>query len=270
MPDRIASLPMYDFPFLQDDTDLWWQSVAAQFREAGIAGVPDRLTRPGAGPDFWLGADLLISQTCGYPLITTLAGGAKVLGTPCYDMDGCEGWDYSSFMIVRKDFPAKSIYDLRGARCAVSGPNSWSGHHALRLVVAPLVDDGCPSFEASVSGGHPQSIDAVVSGAADFAAVDCVSFGLLSRHQPERVAGLRVLGRTPSAPGLPLIAGGNVSDAEFALMRDGLRAALDDPALADCRSRLAIRDIRFTDDKEYRLMSDALAQLEAIGIPNLV
>lgn len=270
MPERTASLPMYDFSFLVDDTDQWWQGLARQFREAGIAGVPDRLARPGAGADFWLCKDLLISQTCGYPLVTWLAGATKLLGTPCYDMDGCEGSDYRSFIIVRKDFPASDIADLRGARCVISGTHSWSGHHALRLVSEPLVDGGRPAFEASVSGGHPQSIDAVVSGDADFATVDCVSFGMLSRYEPERTAGLRILERTPPLPGLPLIVGGGVPDSEITLMRDGLRAALDDPALAECRGKIAIRDIRFTDEREYQRMSDALAELEAAGIPMFV
>jgi len=261
---------MYDLPALRPATEAWWAGLAAHFRRAGMRGVPDRLSRSGEGPDFWLAPDLLFSQCCGYPLVTRLAGRVTLLGTPCYDIDGCDGPDYCSFVIVRADFPARDIADLRGRRCAINMAGSWSGHHALRLVAAPLVDNGRPAFEALVSGSHAASTDAVRAGAADFASVDCVSFGLLSHYEPHRTDGLRVLARTPAMPGLPLIAGGAASEADICGMTQGLRAAFDDPALAGARIQLGLKAVRFTGMADYKRLSAALEHLEEQRIPPFV
>lgn len=270
MADRIASLPMYDFPAVRPATESWWTGLSAHFRRAGVPGVPDRLSWPGEGPAFWLAPGLLFSQSCGYPLVTLLAGRVTLLGTPCYDMDGCDGFDYRGSIIVRADFPASGVADLRGRRCAVNKAGSWSGHHALRLVAGALIEAGRPAFEVLPSGSHAASIDAVRSGAADFASLDCVSFGLLSRYEPHRTDGLRILARTPAMPGLPLIAGGTVSEADIRRMKQGLHAAFDDPALESVRSRLGLKAIRFTGMADYGRLSAELERLDEQRIPPFI
>lgn len=270
MAEWIASLPMYDLAAARRATDSWWTGLSAHFRCAGVHDVPDRLSRPGEGPAFWLAPGLLFSQSCGYPLVAQLAGRVTLLGTPCYDMDGCEASDYCSFVIVRADLPASGIADLRGQRCAINMAGSWSGHHALRLVTGALIDNGRPAFEVLPSGGHAASIDAVRSGVADFAAVDCVSFGLLARCEPNRTDGLRILARTPAMPGLPLIAGGAVSEADIRGMKQGLRAAIDDPSLERVRSLLGLKAIRFTGMADYGRLFTALGRLEEQRIPRFI
>ena len=137
-------------------------------------------------------------------------------------------------------------------------------------LVATLVDDGRPAFEALVSGGHAASIDAVRSGTADFASLDCVSFGLLSRYEPHRMDGLRVLARTPAMPGLPLIAGGTASEADIRGMKRGLREAFEDPALESARNRLGLKAIRFTGIADYGRLSTALERLDEQCIPPFI
>lgn len=261
---------MYDLPVVKRATDAWWTGLSGHFRRAGVRAVPHHLTRPGEGSEFWLSPDLLFSQSCGYPLVTRLAGSVTLLGTPCYDIDGCEGPDYCSFVIVRADFPADSMADLRGSRCAINMAESWSGHHALRLAAASLIDNNQPAFEILTSGCHAASIDAVRSGSADFAAVDCVLFGLLSRYRPQQTESLRVVARTPAMPGLPLIAGGAASNADIGRMRQCLRMATDDPALREVRQRLRLTDIRLTTLADYQRLSAALVRLGAMRVPRFL
>ncbi len=261
---------MYDLPALRPATDAWWAGLSAHFRRAGVRAVPDRLSRPGEGPEFWLSPDLLFSQSCGYPLVTRLVGRVTLLGTACYEIDGCEGSEYRSLIIVRTDLPAGKVADLRGRRCAVNMAGSWSGHHALRLVAGPLVDHGRTAFGVTVSGSHAGSVDAVCSGAADFAAVDCVSFGLMSRHEPHRITDLRVLARTPKMPGLPFVAGGNVSEADITAMQRGLRAAIEDPELRNARDALGLKAVDFTRLADYDRLSEALERLDDKRIPQFV
>lgn len=222
------------------------------------------------GPDFWLRPDLLFSQTCGYPLITKLAGQVKLLATPSYDAPGCDGANYSSLVIVGGDAPWEEFRDLRGRTCAVNSAGSWSGHHALRVLIALEGGQGGPFCKTIASGGHAASISMVAEGRADFAAVDCVTHATLSRHKPEAVAGTRVLCRTPAMPGLPLIAGQAASAGETGAMREGLAAAAADPELAEARKTLGITGVHFPQESEYGRLAAALASAEAAGVGSLL
>lgn len=261
---------MYDLPVLRRATDSWWTGLTWHFRRLGVPDVPEHLSRPGEGFEFWLAPDLLLSQTCGYPLVTVLAERATLLGTPCYGFDGCDGPNYCSFIIVRADCPADSISALRDHCCAVNLAESWSGHHALRLAAQTLIDDGKPNFEIVQSGSHIASIEAVRSGTADFAAVDCVLFGLLTRHQPQQTNMLRILARTPPMPGLPLIAGAAATNEDIRCMKQGLRAAFDDPELDSVRKLLQLKGFQFTTMANYHRMSLALGRLGEQRVPLFV
>jgi ABC-type phosphate/phosphonate transport system substrate-binding protein len=270
MAERVASLSMYDIAETAAATDAWWGGLARHFTCAGVADAPAALTRPGLGPDFWLRPDMLFSQTCGYPFITSLTGKVSLLATPCYDAPGCDEADYASLVIVREDAPWEAFRDLRGKICAVNNSGSWSGHQALRLLIALEGGQGGPFCKAVASGGHAASIATVVDGQADFAAIDCVTHATLSRHKPAAVAGTRVLCRTPAMPGLPLIAGQAASAEEIAAMREGLVAAATDPKLAEARSTLGITGMHFPQESEYDRLAVALAEAEAAGVGSLL
>jgi hypothetical protein len=155
---RIAGLPMYDPPELRAAVDAWWSGLARAFRTEGIAGVPERLDRSLALDALWGSPDLLFTQTCGYPLFGTWAGRMQYVATPKHSADGCEGPNYSSFIVVPADSAAKDLEDLRGARCSVSARISHSGYNALRALFAPLATDGHFFGSVSVSGGHAASL----------------------------------------------------------------------------------------------------------------
>ena len=238
----VASLPMYDLPELRAATDAWWQGLARAFGREGIANVPDALDRRASYQEIWTSPDLLLSQTCGYPLTHALAGRVTLVATPCYAAEGCEAASYCSVVIVGADNPAGAIGDLRGARCAINGPDSQSGCNALRALVAPLAARGRFFGIVAVSGGHAASIALVAAGEADVAAVDCVTHALLSRHRPAALAGTRVLCRTPSAPGLPYVTREGADDDLLQRLRAGLARAMADPQLAAARDALLLAD----------------------------
>ncbi len=270
MAERYASLPMYDLPQLRAATDDWWAGLARHFRIAGVAGVPDTLTRPAEGPEYWLSPDMLFSQTCGYPLVTTLAGGVRLVATPCYDAPGCDGPRYASLIVVRSESPTRQMEDLRGARCAVSSVGSWSGHHALRVFAAPLCEDQ-PFFRTTVaSGGHAVSIAMVAAGEADLAAIDCVTFALMAEYAPDSVAGVRVLCQTRGTPGLPCITGLSATDDELRALRNGLAAAMADPALADTRAMLRIAGMEVLTEADYSALLDLCGNADRDGMASLI
>ena len=84
VPSRIAALPMYDLPELRAANDTLWQAVAAGLVDHGIEGVPLGLTRGGPLLTLWRDPRLLLAQSCGYPLETSLRDAVKVVAIPRY------------------------------------------------------------------------------------------------------------------------------------------------------------------------------------------
>lgn len=265
----LASLPMYDLPELRAATDAWWRGLARAFRREGIADVPDSVDRRPAYKDVWLNPDLLLSQTCGYPLTHALAGRVELVATPCYRAEGCEGPSYCSFVIVGADSSARAIEDLRGARCAVNSLDSQSGCNALRALVATVAKGGRFFGNLAISGGHRASVGLIASGQADVAAIDCVTHGLLARHRPQALAGTRVLCLTPSAPGLPYVTRAGADADLLRRLRSGLERAFDEPELGEARGALLLDGATVLPLAAY----DRIAELEnaaiAAGYPEI-
>ena len=261
-----ASLPMYDLPEVRDATDAWWAGIA---RHAGLSDLPPRLERPMELMAHWTAPDLLFSQTCGYPLTFGLAGKVRYLATPCYAAEGCMGPSYRSAVMVRDDAAMAGLADAQGKVAAINGPDSQSGCNVLRVMAAEA-GDARPFFgEIRVTGSHVASLQAVLDGRADLAAVDCVTLGLLRRHRPKALAGLRVLAWSPAAPGLPYITGLDVPDARHAALRRALKAAVADPRLASVRRALLIADIAILDPDAYAVIPGMRRRAEALGLVEL-
>lgn len=257
-----ASLPMYDLPEIRWATDALWSAVAARLSEAGLAAAP-ALDRESSLPDLWTAPALLLSQTCGNPYVRHYRDRLRLVATPRYGAPGCDGPRYSSWLVVREDAPGKALADFRGAVCAVNGWDSLSGWVALAAVLPEPPDR---FFRAAlVTGAHVDSLAAVAAGEADIAAIDCVTYALLQRHRPGATAGLRAIGRTGTAPGLPLVTRRDATDETVEALRSALRGALADPALAEARAALLIEGIEILGDADY----DAIPPLPVSTPPQL-
>ena len=206
------ALPMYNVsPRLQEGYETL---LAVLIDDAGIRAT---LAHPGAHGttllDFWRRPDLLLSQTCGYPYATQLRGHVQLLATPAYDFPGCDGSDYTSVIVTTTGSGIADLAAARGRVAAVNDAHSNSGMHALRHAVAPLARDGEFFREIRWSGSHAASLGLVASGAADIAAIDCVTYGYIAAEYPEWLRKITVLGYSAASPGLPLIAGRHVPPA---------------------------------------------------------
>lgn len=261
----VASLPMYDLPEARRETDAWWALLASHMRRAGVQGVPDRLNRARPYEAIWSSRDLLISQTCGYPLMTRYQEILRPVGTLHYGVDGCSGADYSSVILTPAGSDVRDVADLRGKVCVVNSAQSHSGYNALRARIAPLSKGRRYFSEVKLSGGHRQSVRALVCGQADVCAVDCVSFALLARYAPESLAGVRVLEFTERCPGLPLVVRKARPADEFDRMRAALREAVVDPAGTDVREALFIEGMTETETRDYQPILDMKAGADAAG-----
>lgn len=245
MSNKIA-FPMYDLH--RPDSEALIRALSDLLAARGVAVTPvwpdkDLLTH-------WQDDDLLLSQACGYPLVTRLPE-VQTVGCFHYSAPGCEGIRYRSLLVVRQSDRHKTLADFRGSRAVCNAPDSQSGYNVFMQTIAPLAQHGTFFRDIIFSGSHRQSLVEIGEGRADIAAIDCVTFALLQRHAPLLIANLAVIGKTPAAPGLPLITAERTPPALLALLRDALRQLVSDPAYRMLCAALLIRDFSDVSRADY-------------------
>ncbi|MDR5735360.1 PhnD/SsuA/transferrin family substrate-binding protein [Caballeronia sp. LZ025] len=267
----IAALPMYDIaPALADDWRALLGAVVTRVSPwLDARGDTVRIVDPGADlTAFWLRDDVLLSQTCGYPLLRALNGRVQLVATPAFDAPGCERGGYRSVLVAGAQVGASSLEACRGLRAVYNDDDSNSGMNLFRHAVAPLASDGRFFSSATKSGGHLASLRAIaVERSADVAAIDCVTFAFVRAHRPELAAGIRQLGVTASAPALPFIASKRVPKG----LVDALATALSDVIARDeaLAGRLRLRGVlRFT-EADYACIDRYEREAIELGYPRL-
>jgi len=252
-----AMISMYDQPERADALKAWWTGLTRHWRAAGLCDIPKHVDMPEDLYELWLAPDLFIAQTCGYPLTHRLRDRVTLVATPVYAVDGCVGPTYHSVIVARRESEIRSLDDVAGKIAAINGYDSQSGWNALRH---SLIGKGAPARVVE-TGGHRRSIAAVREGRADVAAIDCVTYAVVEAAAPHETAPLRVIARSASAPALPYVTRREVAPADLQKLRDGLRAAIADPALAETRSALLIAGIEIVPLLAYDRMLEM--ELEA-------
>lgn len=184
----IASLPMYDWPEIRPQTNALWTEIANALSQAGIA-APQDLCRYPDPVTHWPDPALILSQTCGWPLVAELLDQVELLGSFAYQELDCPLGDYYSVIVegASKTAPA-----------AVNDMTSQSGYAAMVNYF------GIVPRNPFITGSHRQSIRSVATGRASYAAIDAVSWGLAQRYEPT-AGDVRVTAQTDATPGLPLI-----------------------------------------------------------------
>lgn len=263
------SLPMYDLPCVAAATDAWADGLGRALAREGLADAPLQLTRGKTVGELWRSPDLLLSQTCGYPLLTAFKDDLSLLLAPVYVAPGCEGAAYRSFIVVHADNAAESLADLRGTRCAINGQTSQSGMNVLRRTITPLAREGRFFAEIIVSGKHPASIAMIAAGEADVAAIDCVTYGLMAHHEPESVAAVRVLTETQSAPSLPYVTRHDAPHDLVQRLTAAVMRAAEDQDLASARDDLLIESFAALPLDDYNVMLEMESEAVAMGYPKL-
>lgn len=213
---------MYDWPETRAETDAEWAGIRDRLREAGI-DAPENLTRwnaPDGGLDLaalWRHPKLLFSQTCWGPMELGLAAHVRVIGQPDYSAhEGGEGELYSSAIVMRGDGHESAPADgravlplslLRGARFAFNSHDSMSGLLGVSRDLEAQGESLDIFARRAETGSHRASALAVAEGRADVAAIDCRTWALFRRFEPEAAGKLQVVGWTARRKGLPYIAG---------------------------------------------------------------
>jgi ABC-type phosphate/phosphonate transport system substrate-binding protein len=245
----VASLPMYDWPEVASAHETLWSTIADRLRDHGIA-APSSLERSRSSDSVWRDAGLVLSQTCGFPYSTRLRGLVRLVGTPVYDVPGCEGPYYSAMIVIRGSESAETLADLKGRRFAYNATDSLSGYQMLRAAMKEARID--PDMATWVeTRAHRASVRAVAEDFADVASIDAVCWALALRYEPEAAARLKVIGTTSMRPGLPLITALERSDTEVQLIQTALKDAIADSATQAAREALHITGLGVFSEFDY-------------------
>ncbi|MBX2854995.1 MAG: PhnD/SsuA/transferrin family substrate-binding protein [Rhodobacteraceae bacterium] len=257
----IAALPMYDWPEVRDATDAFWAVWRDKLRLRGI-DAPERLTRDAPLEEIWTHPELLVAQTCGWPFVRGLCGDARLIATPCYAAEGCEGPMYRSWLVARsEEVTAGRITACRhaeGRRMAVNCLQSLSGWRGI----AAELKAGVSVME---TGSHRESIRAVAEERADVAAIDVVSWGLACAWAPDLTRRLRVAAGTPPVPGLPFITAGARPEREILEIRAALHEALAAPEAGPARAAMMLKDVSLLSDEDYAPLNKLGSSAELSG-----
>lgn len=257
MTNRLA-LPMYAIH--PPATRALMQAIKTLLARRGIKAQP---VWPDDLQAHWQDAHLLLSQTCGYPLVTRLTA-VQPVGTFHYRAPGCSGRDYRSWLVARDK--QATLADFTDQRAVANSLDSHSGYNALRFVAAR---QGVTFSQLILSGGHRRSLAALQQGDADIAAIDCVSWALLARYEPEALDGLHIIGETPRAPGLPLITAASTSSTRLAHLRMALHQLVQETAWRGVCDDNLIGGFSPAERDDYQIVLDWEHDAAAQGLPRL-
>ena len=214
----LASFPWYDFPSVQWANDSLWEAT----------GYPGELNRHQTVSELWHDPDLLVTQACGLDLFLSEAP-IEPVASPVFDLD-CEAGMYFSHIVG----------NVNGRVAAVNSLSSRSGWSALLSICTPQ--------RVVVTGSHQASLEVLKNGIADVAAIDAVTWSIIERDTPAKVAGLEIVERSSEAPSPPYVVRRGVDREE---VFRSLNSALESPASIDAKKALLIKGIIPTQRHHY-------------------
>lgn len=235
-----ASLPMYDRPENEAAHDALWH------------GVCDRLDMPRTALDRavhyesgWGRPDLFFGHICNLPYRAKYRDHVTPIGCSDYGLQDTPAGYYHSLFVVRAEDAWRGLAPATLGRFAYNDALSHSGWGAP---FAAVTTQGLQFHTTICTGAHIDSLNAVVDGRADLAAIDAVSWRMFESWEP-RAQDLRVIGRTRATPGQMFITGKDHDPAP-------IRAALSDSIAAlntDHSTTLGLRGIVQLSDAAFDL-----------------
>ena len=136
---------------------------------------------------------------------------------------------YFCDVIVRRDSPARSFWDLKGSAWAYNDPCSLSGHGGLAARLGSPEKAGRFFGRTIQSGSHPASVRLVAKGGADVASIDSNVLSILQEQTPTLGDEVRVLESWGPYPIQPVVVRADLDPALKVALRESLLRTEDDP-----------------------------------------
>lgn len=137
---------------------------------------------------------------------------------------------YFSDVVVRADSPFAAFADLRGAAWAINEPGSHSGYGVVAWHLARLSETWDFFGSVSVSGAHQRSLELILQGEVDAAAIDSTVLETELRARPHLARQIRIIAALGPSPIPPVVVQRHLPPALRSQLRHLLATLHDDPA----------------------------------------
>ncbi|GBD09357.1 hypothetical protein HRbin22_01607 [Candidatus Thermoflexus japonica] len=159
---------------------------------------------------------------------------------------------YHSLIIVPADSPFYRLEDLRGRRFAFTDPLSNSGRLYVQYRLAQIGETPESFFQnAFFTYSHDNSIRAVAQGLADGASIDSLVYEALSHSEPDLIAGVRVIERSPPFGIPPVVVHPELNPELKEALREAFLKMHEDPQGRGALTMLRVERFVLPDPEAY-------------------
>jgi phosphate/phosphite/phosphonate ABC transporter binding protein len=169
---------------------------------------------------------------------------------------------YFSEMIVRRGSPVGSFLDLRGGSWAYNDPCSLSGYYSLLEKLGRLGEDEGFFKRVVYSGSHLNSMEMVVRGDIDAAAIDSNVLKIKLKSSPELGEQLRVLESWGPFPVQPIVLRSDLHPDLKDRLHAGLLTINADPRTSPTLARFGLERFAPVTYEHYAPEEQALRKCE--------
>jgi phosphonate transport system substrate-binding protein len=179
----------------------------------------------------------------------------ELLGVlPVFDDERNQGKPvYFCDVVVRHDSPIQTFSDLRGGSWYYNDVCSLSGYYSLQDKLAESGTDESFFNRVICSGSHLNSIEAILRGEADAAAIDSNVLRMRLREVPDLQERLRVIESWGPYPIQPVVVDSALDPALKARLRTAFLATDDDQHTQQILERFGLTRFVAVDQKDYTL-----------------
>ena len=240
-PHQLAELGFYPF----EDTRWAWNDLWSRV-QSQAKWLPEKLQWTGAPQNLWMQDELVVSHTCGWPLITRLSEKVRVIGALRHTTTESASHYYRSVVLGRVD---GTPFDFQGSIAAINDLESLSGW--ISLIAAIHGPQETWRGEIKISGSHIESVRMLCRGEADIASIDSVTLAHLRRVMPSEINTLYQICTGPLTPCLPIITNAKTTDDQLQNLRDAFKYASIDKSIANATSALFISGFDALELEDY-------------------
>lgn len=176
---------------------------------------------------------------------------------------------YYSDVVVRRDSRLHCFADLRGCRWCYNEPESYSGYQVVRHRLAEM-GLGLGFFGRVIeSGSHLRSLDMILAGDADAAAIDSQVLEVALRDHPGLAEGLRVIAALGPSPVQAVVVSTRLPEPLRWALRSSLLAMGDDPRAVPHLAGGLVERFVAVDDRHYEPIARMTAAADRAGLIRL-
>ena len=264
----VASLPWYFFRPIEHHYKVFWarlRDILIEEEDFRSERVPEALSDASDFRRHWANPDLLLCQCCGYH-IATKARDLKVVAAPAFDVDDVSPGKYRSVIVKKKGASGDEFLDFREGVVAFNEDQSYSGYTAL-LSTIPEEHLHKGFFSKKLrTESHLESLKRIISGDADIAAIDEITYEIILDHFEEFKGQFDIIKKTDEAMAPPYVTSSRRSDDEIKSIRDALFKLPyhGGNTLDSALESMKIRGIVDATNEDYLPMASQIQNVEAM------